>query len=111
MIKSSHLSTKATISSVLGTDYTEPATGDEKELRHGGMVQDLGEMYADSDEETDDLSMDDDSSQSEEEEEDFGSAAFSPFCEKVMRKQELPTPLFAGKIFDDEGAGNITHPL
>ena len=102
MIKSSHLSTKATISSVLGTDYTEPAPEDEKELRHGGMVQNLGEMYAESDEEVDELSTGDDLSQSEEEEEDFGSAAFSPFCEKVTRKQELPTPLFAGKILDED---------
>ena len=100
MIKSSHLSTKATISSVLGTSYTEPATEDERDLRRGGMVQDLGEMYAGSDEDMDDQSIDDDqSSESEEEGEELGSAAFSPFCEKVTRKQELPTPLFAGKTF------------
>lgn len=38
------------------------------------------------------------SSESDEESEKENSQVkFSPFCEKVTRKKELPTPLFAGK--------------
>jgi hypothetical protein len=102
MITSSHLSTKTTISSVLGSDYTEPANEDEKQLGNGGIVQDVDRMY----EELDDVeeeSMDDDdngqsSSHSDDESNGYSSqAAFSPFCEKVTRKRELPTSLYAGK--------------
>lgn len=35
----------------------------------------------------------------EESEKENSQVVFSPFCEKVTRKKELPTPLFAGKIF------------
>jgi hypothetical protein len=95
------LNTRTTISSVLGSEYTEPATGDEKQLGNGGIVEDVDRMY----EELDDVeeeSMDNDylSSESDDEsEKDNSQATFSPFCEKVTRKKELPTPLFAGKIF------------
>jgi hypothetical protein len=100
MIKSSHLSTKATISSVLGSDYTEPANEEEKQLGNGGIVQDVERMY----EELDDVqeeSMEDDSSSESDDEliKEYSQATFSPFCEKVTRKKELPTPLFAGRDF------------
>jgi len=56
-------------------------------------------------EEFDDIekeSMDGDSYSSEESddesEKENSQVTFSPFCEKVTRKKELPTPLFAGKI-------------
>ena len=101
LIRSSHLNTRTTISSVLGSEYTEPTTSDERQLGNGGMVENVGQMY----EELDDVeeeSMDDNSSASDsddESEKDNSQATFSPFCEKVTRKKELPTPLFAGKIF------------
>ena len=103
MIKSSHLSAKTSISLVLGDDYTEPRTEDERELRHGGMVQDLGEMYADSDGvegSSSDEDGDESSSESvgDEEDPELNPATFSPFCEKITRKKELPTPLFAGTV-------------
>jgi hypothetical protein len=93
MIRSSHLNPKATISSVLGSEYTEPANDDEKQLGNGGIVQDVDRMYED----VEDESMDDEYS-SEESDKENSQITFSPFCEKVTRKKELPTPLFAGKI-------------
>ncbi len=65
------------------------------------MVENVGQMY----EELDDVeeeSMDEHYSSNEsddESEKDNSQATFSPFCEKVTRKKELPTPLFAGKTF------------
>lgn len=95
MIRSSHLNTKATISSVLGSEYTEPVNEDEKQLRKGGIVQDVDRMY----EELDDVEEEsiEDEYSSDESEKENSQVAFSPFCEKVTRKKELPTPLFAGK--------------
>jgi hypothetical protein len=103
MVKSSYLSTETTISSVLGGDYTEPAKEDEKQLRNGGIAQDANRMYEqldDVEEESmdDNESSDEDSSQSDDESiANSSQVTFSPFCEKVTRKKELPTPLFAGK--------------
>jgi hypothetical protein len=97
MIKSSHLSTKETISSVLGSDYTEPANDEEKQLRNGGIVQDVDRMYAEVDDEDESDSAADGYSSDAESEKGNSQVTFSPFCGKVTRKQELPTPLFAGK--------------
>ena len=105
MIQSSHLNTKTSISSLLGQDYTEPATEDEKELRNGGIAQDADRMYEHLDdveeESMDDYdNYDDDVCQSDDESNAASSqATFSPYCEKVTRRQELPTPLFAGENF------------
>ncbi|CAF0750623.1 unnamed protein product [Rotaria sordida] len=105
MVKSSHLSAKTTISSVLGSEYTEPANDEEKQLANGGIGQDVKQMFED-DDDTDDESINDDTSSDEntsqsDEESNTGSSqiTFSPFCEKVIRKKELPTPLFA--VFAD----------
>jgi hypothetical protein len=101
MIKSSHLSPKATISSVLGRDYTEPANDEEKQLGNGGIAQNVDRIY----DELDDVEEEstDNEYSSEESDEEIGKensqVTFSPFCEKVTRKKELPTPLFAGKSF------------
>ncbi len=107
MIQSSHLSTKTSISSVLGQDYTEPATEDEKELRNGGIAQDVDQMYEhldDVEEESMDNydNYDEDECQSDDESNAASASSqvtFSPYCEKVTRKKELPTPLFAGMNF------------
>jgi hypothetical protein len=101
LIRHSHLNTKATISSVLGSEYTEPVNEDEKQLRNGGIIQNVDRMY----EELDDIkteSIDDRYSSEDpddESEKENSQITFSPFCEKVTRKKELPTPLFAGKIY------------
>jgi hypothetical protein len=112
MIKSSHLSTKTSISSVLGDDYTEPANEDEKQLGNGGIADDVDQMYErledveeesmdDQDNDEDDEDEDENFYESDEESNADGSqATFSPFCEKVTRKKELPTPLFAGKKYE-----------
>ncbi|CAF1355973.1 unnamed protein product [Adineta steineri] len=107
MVISSHLSTKTTISSVLGDDYTEPATEDEKQLGNGGIGQDVNRMYEQLDdveeESMDDFEYsddDDDTCQSYDESNAANSqVAFSPFCEKITRKKELPTSLYA--VFAD----------
>jgi hypothetical protein len=106
MVKSSRLNTKTSISSVLGDDYTEPANEDEKQLGNGGIADDVEQMYEhleDVEEEEEELvddGYDDNFDQSDEESNADGSqATFSPFCEKVTRKKDLPTPLFAGKKF------------
>ncbi|UJR22863.1 hypothetical protein I4U23_025892 [Adineta vaga] len=99
MIESSHLSTKATISSVLGSDYTEPANDEEKQLCNGGIVQDVDMMYEKLDDDDEGDSIGYDSPSEDESEKDNSQVTFSPFCEKVTRKKELPTPLFA--VFAD----------
>ena len=99
MVKFSQLNTKTSISSVLGDDYTEPVNEDEKQLGNGGIADDVEQMYEYL-EDVDEESMEDenDSDQSDGESNTGGSqATFSPFCEKVIRKKDLPTPLFAGK--------------
>jgi len=102
MVKSSHLSSQTTISSFLGSDYTEPANEDEKQLGNGGIADDVENMYEyleDVEEESMD-DQDENSDQSDDESNADGSqVVYSPFCEKVTRKKELPTPLFAGKTF------------
>ena len=95
------MSAKTTISSVLGTDYTEPIAEDENVIRRGGIGEDINESFAYSDdlqEET--IENDDDESEHSLDECDSmeNQVTFSPFCEKITRKKELPTPLFAGKI-------------
>jgi hypothetical protein len=101
LIRSSHLNSKATISSVLGREYTEPANEDEKQLRNGGIVQNVNRIYEDlhdiERESTDDEYSSEESD--DESEKENSQVTFSPFCEKVTRKKELPTPLFAGKNF------------
>lgn len=101
MVKSSHLNTKTSISSVLGSDYTEPANEDERQLGNGGIADDVKQMYEhleDVEEESTEEEDEDDSDQSDGESIIDGSqATYSPFCEKVTRKKDLPTPLFAGK--------------
>ena len=95
MIKSSHLSPKTSISSVLGDDYTEPTNDDEEELANGGIDEDVKEMF----EKTNDEFEEDDEGYSEDDQEssyDAIRAEYSRFCEKVSRNKELPTPLFAG---------------
>jgi len=101
MIRSSYLNTKTSISSVLGSEYTEPANEDEKQLRNEGIVQNVDKIY----EEFDDIeneSIDDNYLSQElddDSEKENSGITFSPFCEKVTRKKELPTPLFAGNKF------------
>ena len=101
MIKSSRLSTKATISSVLGKEYTEPGPEEEKELRRGGIVQGVDHTYV----ESDDDSMGESSDESSDEELD-NPVTFSPFCAKFSKKEELPTPLFAGN--NSSGSRDLT---
>lgn len=104
MVKSSHLNTKTSISSFLGDDYTEPANEDERQLGNNGMADDVDQMYEqldDVEEEEEDEFMDEDYDESpyqtdEESNANSTQAAYSPFCEKVTIKKELPTPLFAG---------------
>ncbi|CAF3597360.1 unnamed protein product [Rotaria sordida] len=98
MIKSSRLSAKATISSVLGNDYTEPAHEEEKQLRNGGVLHDVGRMYEKSHDIDDKLANYEYSSDEESEKENH-QITYSPYCEKVTRKKDLPTPLFA--VFAD----------
>jgi len=101
LIRHSHINSKATISSVLGSEYTEPAHEEEKQLRNGGIVQNVNSMYEDLDD-IENESIDDEYSSEEsdnESEKDNSQVTFSPFCEKVTIKKELPTPLFAGKNF------------
>lgn len=101
MVKSSHLNTKTSISSVLGSDYTEPRNEDEKQLGNGGIADDVEQMYEhleDVEEESTEDEDDDGSDSSDGESFIDGShVTYSPFCEKVTRKKDLPTPLFAGK--------------
>ena len=104
MVKSSHLNTKTSISSVLGSHYTEPDNEEEKQLSNGGIADDVNQMYEELDdleEEEESLDENDNSYETDEESNAASSSqiTFSPFCEKVTRKKELPTPLFAGKIF------------
>ncbi|CAF2974254.1 unnamed protein product [Rotaria sp. Silwood2] len=94
MIKPSHLSTKTTISSVLGNNYTEPANEEEKQLRNGGVLHDVGRMYERSHDIYDKL-MSYEYSSDEEFQKENRQITFSSFCEKVRRKKDLPTPLFA----------------
>jgi hypothetical protein len=105
MVKSSTLNPKTTISSVLGSDYTEPANEDEKQLGDGGIGADVDQMYEQLDDvEEEDESIDENYDESlyesdEESNADSSQPVYSPFCEKVTRKKELPTSLFAGKKF------------
>lgn len=98
------MNTRTSISSVLGKEYTEPATEDERQLRNGGIGDDVDRMY----EELDDVEEEEEednfinghdlcSESDGESEKDNSEMAFSPFCEKVTRKKDLPTPLFAGR--------------
>ena len=103
MIQSTYVNNRTSISSVLGTNYTEPGTDEEEELANGGIAQGVEQMFERVDE-IEEESMDGDGSyegsayQSEDESVGGSSqATFSPFCEKVTRRRELPTPLFAGK--------------
>lgn len=98
MIRSSDLNPKATMSSVLGGNYTEPANDEERQLAIGGIGQDVEKMYEEVDSNGNAMHMDDRSSHSDEESNEPSSqAAFSHFCRKVGRKKELPTPIFAGR--------------
>ena len=104
MIESTYVNNRTSISSVLGKEFTEPATDEEEELANGGIAQDVEQMFEDLDD-VNEESMEDDASYegstypSDDDEFNSGSsqATFSPFCDEVIRKKELPTPLFAGK--------------
>jgi len=106
MVKSSHINTKTSISSLFDCDYTEPANGDEEQLGNGGIGEDVDQMFEQLDD-VEEESMDDNNnsydeslSQSDDESNaDSSQVKYSPFCGKVTRKKELPTPLFAGKKF------------
>lgn len=91
MIKSSGLMTKATISSVLGKDYTEPDSDDEKQLRDGGICHDAPKMYEES---TSHESVSDEESSNVK-----IPKIISPLGGKIIRKKELPTPLFVGEKY------------
>ncbi|CAF1683287.1 unnamed protein product, partial [Adineta ricciae] len=104
MVISSHISTKTTISSVLGEDYTEPVNDDEKQLGNGGIAVDAHQMYEQLDDVEEESAIDEYSDQEScdsdvESNVASSEATFSPYCEKVTRKKELPTPLFA--VFAD----------
>ena len=101
------MNTRTSISSVLGKEYTEPVTEDEKQLRNGGIGQDVDQMYEElgavkeEEEEEEEETTDEhylSNASDDDEEKDYSEATFSPFCEKVTRKKDLPTPLFAGKF-------------
>jgi len=95
MIRSSHLNPKTSISSVLGREYSEPINEDDKQ----SVVDKIYEEYDDVEEESIDNEYSSDESDYDDEEKENSQATFSPFCEKVTRKKELPTPLFA--VFAD----------
>jgi hypothetical protein len=104
MVHSTYVNDRTSISSLLGTDYTEPDIDEEEELANGGIAQDVDRMFEQLDE-VEEESMDEDASHEgsayQSEEESIGGssqATFSPYCQKVTPKKELPTPLFAGKI-------------
>ncbi|CAF1261795.1 unnamed protein product [Rotaria magnacalcarata] len=105
LVSSVRLSSTVNISSVLGTEYTEPANDDENQLRNGGIGQDIEQMY-DNDAAievgftTDGRNSGGNSDQSDEESNTTSSqTTYSPYGGKVLRKKELPTPLFA--VFAD----------
>lgn len=93
MIKSSKLTTKVTMSSLLGKDYTEPDIENEKQLGHGGILYNVDKIYYESTN-NDDLSDEDFNKENNQVE-------FSSFSEKITRKKDLPTTLFAGKKYFD----------
>ncbi|CAF3538558.1 unnamed protein product [Rotaria socialis] len=105
LIGSIRLSSTINISSVLGTEYTEPANDDENQLRNGGIAQDIEQMYENTDDieaasTSDGRNSSGNSDQSDEESNAASSqATYSPYGGKVLRKKELPTPLFA--VFAD----------
>ena len=86
MLQSSQPNSKMSIFSVLGSEYTESATKEEKELDNEGIDR----MYDDLDEEL----MDEEEISDED---TTIQVTYGPFCEKVTLKKELPTPLFAGE--------------
>ncbi|CAF3134331.1 unnamed protein product [Rotaria socialis] len=101
MIKSSDLTVQTTISSALGCDYTEPADQEEKQLGDSGFLHDVDQMFAGLDA-VDDEQIDYEYTSDELNEElakETSQTAFSVFCEKVTRKKDLPTPVFA--VFAD----------
>ena len=103
MVHSSYLSSKTSISSVLGCNYTEPAHDEEVELANGGIVQNVDRMYepldnVEEEAESMDDGYDDSSYRSDDESNaDTSQVTYSPYCERFTRKKDLPTPLFAGK--------------
>ena len=117
MIKSSYLSSKTSISSVLGCEYTEPAHDDEVELANGGIVQNVERMYEPLDNveegtESMDDGFDDSSYRSDDESNaDESQVTYSPYCERFTRKKDLPTPLFAGEQLRSTCAALMTSPF
>ncbi|CAF5009335.1 unnamed protein product, partial [Rotaria magnacalcarata] len=101
MIKSSDLTVQTTISSALGCDYTEPTDQEEKQLGDSDFLHDVDQMFAGLDV-ADDEQIDYEHTSDELDEElvkETSQIAFSVFCEKVTRKKDLPTPVFA--VFAD----------
>ena len=63
------------------------------------MYEEFDELETDSiidDDDDDDYLLDELDYESDKD--NSSQMTFSPFCERVTRKKELPTPLFAGKI-------------
>ena len=96
MIQKSSFYLKTSISSVLGENYTEPAFDEEKELANGGIGEDIDDVYDQTDDESDSDQQPTDQSD-EERIDDHPPMNFSSFCEKVVRKKDLPTSLFTGE--------------
>jgi hypothetical protein len=104
MLQSTSPHPRRSISSMFGSEYAAPYDGEEEELANGGMTHGINQIYGslssdddndeDDDEAIDTMSLD----PSEDTSSDVGSeAAFSPYCQKVTRKKELPSMMFAGK--------------
>ncbi|CAF5217483.1 unnamed protein product, partial [Rotaria magnacalcarata] len=85
----------------LGCDYTEPTDQEEKQLGDSDFLHDVDQMFAGLDV-ADDEQIDYEHTSDELDEElvkETSQIAFSVFCEKVTRKKDLPTPVFA--VFAD----------
>lgn len=99
-LKSSNVIDQYSISSILGTKYTEPAIEEEKELANGGIGESVGETYeyiqneSDNEQfESDESAYHSDNSLNDEQ----ITVEFSSFCKKVTRRKDLPSSIHAGK--------------
>jgi hypothetical protein len=100
------LTIKTSISSVLGGRYTELTNDDETRLGNGNITEGIDRMLEiltdTSDESTDDDDDDDKyhyrhDENADQSAEDVIKIDYSPFCEKVTRRKDLPPSLFAGE--------------
>lgn len=96
MIKSSHLNTQTTISSALECDYTDQNDDEEdKHSEESGVLYDINRIFERFDnvgDEQIDYEYSSDALIKETSE-----ITFSSYCAEIMRKKDLPTPVFAGK--------------